>query len=84
MLFQEMSKRSRSNRGSSSRSQQENLAETIANWNVFDYDNINFKYNQLLHYQINHGAVVDWEFLRSEGPEQGFLGSFQTDDITGP
>ena len=83
-LFQEMSKRSRSNRGSSSRSQQENLTETVASWNVFDNDDTNFKYNQLLHHQIDHGAVVDWELLRSEGLEQGFLDSFQTDDFTGP
>ena len=79
-----MSKRYRHNRGSSSRSQRENLGDTVLSWSMFDDDASTAKYAELLYHQIDSGAVIDWNFLRDQGLEQAFLQSFQTDAFTGP
>lgn len=79
-----MSKRSRGHRGGSSRSQQKNYAETVLSWGVFDNDDSTFHYNQLLHHPIDHGAVIDWDFLATDRLENAFLESFKTDAFTGP
>ena len=76
-----MSKRQR---GSSSRAQRESYGDTVLSFGVFDDDASTSKYNQLLHHQVDSGAVIDWNFLRDQGLEQAFLQSFQTDDFTGP
>ena len=79
-----MHKRHRSGRGISSRSQQENYANTFLSWWVFNDDAATTKYAQLLLHKVESGVVVDWNFLRNEGLEQTFLQSFQTDEFTGP
>ena len=79
-----MSKRSRPSRGSSSRSQRENLGDTVLSWGMFDDDASIAKYAELLYHQVDSGAVIDWNFLRDQGLEQAFLQSFQTDSFTGP
>ena len=79
-----MSKRSRHNRGSSSRSQRENLGDTVLSWSMFEDDASTAKYAELLYHQIDSGAVIDWNFLRNQGLEQAFLQCFQTDAFTGP
>ena len=67
-----MSKRHRGICSKSSRSQQENFGASTA------------KYPELLHNQVDSGAVIDWEFLRKQGLEQDFLRSFQTNGFTCP
>ena len=79
-----MSKRSRQNRGSSSRSQQVNYGEMVHSWGEFDNDAATTKYAELVNHHIDAGAVIDWEFLRSQGLEAAFLGRIQTDGFTGP
>ena len=79
-----MHKRHRSGRGSSSRSQQENYADTVLSWGVFNDDATTTKYAQLLLHKVESGAVADWNFLRNESLEKTFLKSFQTDEFTGP
>lgn len=79
-----MSKRSRQHRGSSSRSQRVNYGELVHSWGVFDNVATTTKYAELCNHHIDSGAVIDWEFMRSEGLEAAFLGRIHTDGFAGP
>ena len=77
-----MSKRSRTVRGSSSRSQ-ESHADAVLSWGVFNDTASTSKYTQLLSHKVEGGSIIDWNFLRQQGLEQTFRQSFQTDEFTG-
>ena len=83
-LFQEMSKRGRTNRGQSLGSLRESYAESVQSWGLFVSDQANACYAQLLNQTIDHGAIMDWEFLEENNPFDEFIESFQTDEFTGP
>lgn len=79
-----MSKRSRQNRGSSSRAQRESLGDIVLSWSMLEDDASTAKYAELQFHQIDSGAVIDWNFLRNQGLEQAFLQCFKMDEFTGP
>ena len=56
----------------------------VHSWSEFDNDAATTKYAELVYHHIDAGAVIDWEFLRSQGLEGDFLGRIQTDGFTGP
>ena len=84
-MFQEMSKRQRPSRGSSSRApQSENYGETVHRWSIFTENAAAIKYAQLLDQPVERGSVIDWSFLRDNELEQAFVQSYSTDGFTSP
>ena len=84
-FVQEMSKRQRQHRGSSSRgTQPENYGDTVHSWSQFNEDAATIKYVQLLDQPVERGSIIDWSFLRDHDLEEGFVQSFRTDGFTGP
>ena len=61
-----------------------NYGDLVHSWSEFDNDAATTKYAELVYHHIDVGAVIDWEFLRSQGLEGAFLGRIQTDGFTGP
>ena len=51
---------------------------------MFDNVAATTKYAELCNHNIDAGAVIDWEFLRANRLENGFLDAIQTDEFTGP
>ena len=67
-----MSKRARQHRGSSSRPQPVNYGELVHIWGLFDSDASTAKYIELSNHNIDAGAVIDWELLRTHDLEAFF------------
>lgn len=79
-----MSKRSRQQKGSSSRSQGVNYGELVHSWGEFNDVDTSTKYKELCNHHIDVGTVVDWDFLRASGLQAAFVGRFRTDRFAGP
>ena len=61
-----------------------NFGDMVHSWSEFDNDASTTNYAELLYHHIDAGAVIDWDFLRSQGLEGDFLGRIHTDAFTGP
>jgi hypothetical protein len=64
--------------------QRVNYGELVHSWSEFDTVGATTKYAELCNHHIDAGAVVDWEFLRSQGLEAAFLERIHTDGFAGP
>lgn len=65
-------------------SQRVNYGDLVHSWSEFDNDASTTKYAELLYHHNDAGAVIDWDFLRSQGLEGDFLGRIHNDAFTGP
>ncbi|GKE57269.1 hypothetical protein Tco_1496454, partial [Tanacetum coccineum] len=62
-----MSKRDRSTRGQASSSGEETMEEKVRKFGLFDNENHQMNYNNLVGRSIHSGDVVDWVFLSNKG-----------------
>ncbi|GJV04084.1 hypothetical protein Tco_1337653 [Tanacetum coccineum] len=79
-----MSKSARSTRGQASSSREETMEEKVRNFGLFDNEDHQMNYNNLVGRSIHLGDVVDWEFLSNKGLAQSFFDSVTTDTFSGP
>ncbi|GJT76404.1 hypothetical protein Tco_1043129 [Tanacetum coccineum] len=61
-----MSKRSRSTRGQASSSREETIEEKVRKFGLFDNENHQMNYNNIVRRFIHSGDVVAWEFLSNK------------------
>ncbi|GJX70797.1 hypothetical protein Tco_0307968 [Tanacetum coccineum] len=62
-----MSKRAKSTRGQASSSREETMEEKVRKFGLFDNENHQMNYNNLVGRSIHFGDVVDWVFLSNKG-----------------
>ncbi|GJU05904.1 hypothetical protein Tco_1122334 [Tanacetum coccineum] len=79
-----MSKRARSTRGQASLSREETMEEKVRKFGLFDNENYQMNYNNLVGRSIHSGDVVDWEFLSNKGLAQPLFDFANTDTFYGP
>ncbi|GKB14182.1 hypothetical protein Tco_0848105 [Tanacetum coccineum] len=79
-----MSKRARSTRGHASLSRDETMEEKVRKFGLFDNEDHQMNYNNLVGRSIHSWDVVDWEFLSNKGLAQSFFDSINTDPFFGP
>ncbi|GKE53099.1 hypothetical protein Tco_1488255 [Tanacetum coccineum] len=79
-----MSKRARSTRGQASSSRKETMEEKVCKFRLFDYEDHQMNYDNLVGHSIHPRDVVDWEFLSNKGLAQSFFSSINTDTFSGP
>ncbi|GKE41288.1 hypothetical protein Tco_1464693 [Tanacetum coccineum] len=79
-----MSKRSRSTRGQASSSREETIEEKVRKFGLFDNENHQMNYNNIVRRFIHSGDVVAWEFLSNKGLDQPFFDFINTDNFSGP
>ncbi|GKB17085.1 zinc finger, CCHC-type containing protein [Tanacetum coccineum] len=65
-----MSKKARSTRGHASLSRDEITEEKVRKFGLFDNEDHQMNYNNLVGRSIHSGGVVDWEFLSNKGLAQ--------------
>ncbi|GJR59479.1 hypothetical protein Tco_1501641 [Tanacetum coccineum] len=69
----EMSKRVRNTKGQASLSREETMEEKVRKFGLFDYEDRQMNYDNLVGCSIHPGDVVDWEFLFNKGLDQSFF-----------
>ncbi|GJT31853.1 hypothetical protein Tco_0922272 [Tanacetum coccineum] len=79
-----MSKRARSTKGQASSSRKETMEEKVRKFGLFDNENHQMNYNNLIGHSIHPRDIVDWEFLSKKGLAQPFFNFINTDNFFGP
>ncbi|GKB56207.1 hypothetical protein Tco_0912393 [Tanacetum coccineum] len=60
------------------------MEEKVCKFGLFDYEDHQMNYDNLVGHSIHPGDVVDWEFLSNKGLAQSFFNSINTDTFSGP
>ncbi|GJS01626.1 hypothetical protein Tco_0318134 [Tanacetum coccineum] len=76
--------RNESTRGKASSSCEESMEEKVRKFGLFDHEDHQMNYNNLVGRSIHLGDVVDWEFLSNKGLAKSFFDSINTDTFSRP
>ncbi|GJY37176.1 hypothetical protein Tco_0422554 [Tanacetum coccineum] len=60
------------------------MEEKVRKFGLFNYDDHQMNYDNLVGRSIHPGDVVDWEFLSKKGLAQSFFNSINTDTFSEP
>nr|GEX47431.1 hypothetical protein [Tanacetum cinerariifolium] len=74
----------RNTTGQTSSSREETMEENVSKFGLFDYEDHQMNYNNLVGRSIHPEDVVDWEFLSNKGLAQSFFNSINTDTFSEP